>query len=226
MVRERVREEVYYREAMAMGLDKDDTVIRRRLRQKMEFISDDIAAQKEPTDEELNTYLQTHIDMFRLEPRFSFSQVYLNPEKHGNNLDRDSAQLLIQLNQSDNATDPASQGDPLMMQQQFVALPASEVAKLFGEQFAAKLSELVPGQWQGPVESGYGVHLVLVSERSEERLPTLAEVRDSVRREWDNARRLEANEKFYQELLKRYTVTIEGLELTAEQNKLAASKAE
>lgn len=226
MVRERVREEVYYREAMAMGLDKDDTVIRRRLRQKMEFISDDIAAQSEPTDEELNTYLQTHADMFRLEPQFSFNQVYLNPEKHGNNLDRDSAQLLIQLNQSGNETDLASLGDQLMLEQQFVALPASEVAKLFGEQFAAKLGELVPGQWQGPVESGYGVHLVLVSERSEGRLPALADVRDSVRREWDNARRLEANEKFYQELLKRYTVTIEGLDLTAEENKLAAGKAE
>jgi hypothetical protein len=226
LVRERVREEVYYREAMAMGLDKDDTVIRRRLRQKMEFISDDIAAQSEPTDEELNTYLQTHADMFRLEPRFSFNQVYLNPEKHGNNLDRDSAQLLIQLNQSDNETDLASLGDPLMLQQQYDEMPASEVAKLFGEQFAAKLGELVPGQWQGPVKSGYGVHLVLVSERSEGRLPALAEVRDSVRREWDNARRLEANEKFYQELLKRYTVTIEGLELTAEQNKLTAGKAE
>jgi hypothetical protein len=225
LVRERVREEVYYREAMAMGLDKDDTVIRRRLRQKMEFISDDIAARSEPTDEELNTYLQTHADMFRLEPRFSFNQVYLNPEKHGNNLDSDSSQLLIQLNQPDNETDLASLGDPLMLQQQYDEMPASEVAKLFGEKFAAKLGELVPGQWQGPVESGYGVHLVLVSERSEGRLPALAEVRDSVRREWDNARRLEANENFYQELLKRYTVTIEGLEPTAEQNKLASSKA-
>jgi hypothetical protein len=152
--------------------------------------------------------------------------VYLNPEEHGNNLDRDSAQLLIQLNQSDNETDLASLGDPLMLHQQYDEMPASEVAKLFGEQFAAKMSELVPGQWQGPVESGYGVHLVLVSERSEGWLPALAEVRDSVRREWDNARRLEANEKFYQELLKRYTVTIEGQELTAEQNKLAAGKAE
>ncbi len=78
--------------------------------------------------------------------------------------------------------------------------------------FAAKLSGLTPGQWQGPVESGYGAHLVFLSELTEGRTPALAEVRDAVRREWDNARRLETNEKFYQELLKRYTVTIEGLE--------------
>jgi hypothetical protein len=226
LVRDRIREEVYYREAMAMGLDKDDTVIRRRLRQKMEFISDDIAARTEPTDEQLNTYLQTHADMFRVEPRFTFGQVYLNPEKRGEDLDRDMMKLLSLLNQPDNNTDLATLGDSLMLEQQFVALPASEVAKRFGEHFAAQLGELIPGAWQGPVESGYGVHLVLVSERSEGQLPMLADVRDSVRREWDNAMRLEANEKFYQELLKRYTVTIEGLDLAAQQNKLAAGKTE
>ena len=79
MIRDRVREEVYCREAMALGLDKDDTVIRRRLRQKMEFVSDDIAAQAEPTDADLNAYLQAHPEAFRVEQRFTFSQVYLNP---------------------------------------------------------------------------------------------------------------------------------------------------
>ena len=88
-------------------------------------------------------------------------------------------------------------------------MPASEVARQFGEKFAAKLGGLQPGHWQGPVESAFGVHLVFVSERTEGRLPALAEVRDAVRREWDDAQRREANEKFYQELLKHYTVTIE-----------------
>jgi len=87
---------------------------------------------------------------------------------------------------------------------------ASEVAKQFGEKFAAKLGELSPGKWEGPVESGYGAHLVFVSERTEGRVPELAEVRDDVRREWANAQRLELNEKFYQELSKRYSVTIES----------------
>jgi parvulin-like peptidyl-prolyl isomerase len=91
-------------------------------------------------------------------------------------------------------------------------LPASEAVKQFGEKFAAKLGELSPKQWQGPVESGYGVHLVWISERTEGRVPPLAEVRDAVRREWSNTRRSEANEKFYQELLKRYVVTIERAE--------------
>ena len=154
LIRDRVREEVYYREAMALGLDKDDTVIRRRLRQKMEFVSDDIAAQAQPTDAELNAYLQAHPDTFRVEQQFTFRQVYLNPEKHGANLARDAAQLLAQLNQAGGKTDVAALGDPFMLDTSFDAVPAGEVAKQFGDEFAAKLGGLQPGQWQGPVESG------------------------------------------------------------------------
>jgi hypothetical protein len=204
-----VREEIATREAIAMGLDKDDTVIRRRLRQKLEFVSDDIAAQTEPTEADLNAYLQAHPESFRVEPQFTFSQVYLNPDKHGANLARDAAQLLAKLNQAGGKADSSALGDSFLLEHTFQSTPTSEVAKQFGDEFAARLGELSPGQWQGPIESGYGVHLVLVSERTEGRLPALAEVRDVVRREWDNARRLEGNGKFYQELLERYTVTIE-----------------
>jgi hypothetical protein len=224
LVRDRVREEVYYREAMALGLDKDDTVIRRRLRQKMEFVSDDIAAQAEPTDAELNAYLQAHADKFPIEQRFTFRQVYLNPDKHRANLAGDTARLLAQLKQSGDKVDVSALGDTFLLEHDFTALPVSEVAKQFGEQFAAKLGGLQPGQWQGPVESGYGVHLVKVSERSEGHLPRLADVREVVRREWDNARRQEANEKFFQELLKRYVVTIEQPKLASDQTRLTKTQ--
>ena len=210
LVRDLVREEVYCRDAMAMGLDKDDSVIRRRLRQKLEFISDDVAAIREPTDADLNAYLQSHPDRFRVEQRFTFSQVYLDPAKHGENLARDIAELLVQLNRAGGQADVLTLGDSFLMEHTFTAAPTSEIAKQFGEKFAAKLGELSPGTWQGPVESGYGAHLVFVSERTEGRIPTLAEVRDDVRREWADAARLELNEKFYQSLLKRYTVTIES----------------
>ncbi len=224
LVQDRVREEVYCREAMAMGLDKDDTIIRRRPRQKLEFISDDIAAMAEPTDADLNAYFQKHPGTFRVPQLFTFSQVYLNPEKHGENLTRDTAQLLAQLNQAGGKAGISALGDPFLLERQFAAVPGSEVAKQFGEKFAAKLSGLAPGQWQGPVESGYGVHLVLVSERTEGRLPALAEVRAAVRHEWASAQRLEANEKFYQDLLKRYTVTIERLETVEGEKKLTQAK--
>ena len=210
LVRDLVREEVYCREAMALGLDKDDTVIRRRLRQKMEFISDDIAAMPEPTEADLNAYLQAHTDRFRAEQTFTFSQVYLDPEKHGENLARDISALLERLNRAGGQAEVSALGDSFLMERNFTAALASEVAKQFGEKFAAKLGELSSGKWEGPVESGYGAHLVFVSERTEGRVPELAEVRDDVRREWANAQRLELNEKFYQELLKRYSVTIES----------------
>ena len=224
LVRDRVREEVYCREAMALGLDKDDTVVRRRLRQKMEFVSDDIAAQAEPSDADLKAYLQAHPDSFRLEQRFTFQQIFLSPQKHGEHLARDAAQLLAQLNQAGGQADPAALGDAFLLEHSFTAALAGEVAKQLGEKFAAKLPELTPGEWRGPVESSYGLHLVFVSERTPGRLPELAEVRDTVRREWEHGRRLEANEKFYQELLKRYTVTVEGLEPTAAKKQLAKAK--
>ena len=225
LVRDWVREEVYCREAMALGLDREDSVIRRRLRQKMEFVSDDIAALAEPTDADLEEYLRTHPDSFRVEPRFTFRQVYLDPQKHAENLAGDVAQLLAQLNQAGAEADLMTLGDSLLLEAQFAGLPASEVAKQFGEPFALELGRLEPGRWQGPVESGYGVHLVFVGERTEGHLPALAEVRDDVRREWDNARRTAANEAFYQELLARYRVTIEGLEPADEPAMRTAGKA-
>ena len=224
LVRDRVREEVCCREAMAMRLDKDDTVIRRRLRQKLEFISNDIAALAEPTDADLNAYFEAHPDKFRVEPQFTFRQVYLDPKRHRDSLPRDATQLLTQLNQAGANAEASALGDSFLLEHQFNAEPASEVAKQFGEKFAAKLSGLSPGRWQGPVESGYGTHLVLVSERTEARLPALAEVRAAVRHEWANAQRLEANEKFYRDLLKRYTVTIERAEPVERERKLAQAQ--
>jgi hypothetical protein len=226
LVDDRVREEVYCREAMALGLDQEDTVIRRRLRQKMEFISDDIAALVEPTEAELEEFLRTHPEAFRVESRFSFRHVYLDPQKHGESLADEVAQLLARLHQTDDDFDASALGDSRLLESQFTELPTSEVAKQFGEPFAFALERLEPGRWQGPVESGYGVHLVSVSERTEGRLPALSEVREAVRREWDNARRLAGNEAFYQELLGRYRVIIEGLEPADEREALAAGEAQ
>jgi hypothetical protein len=224
LVRDRVREEVYCREAMAMGLDNDDTIIRRRLRQKMEFISDDLAAQTEPTEADLNSYLMAHLDSFRIEQRTTFRQVYLNPSKHGENLARDAGQLLAQLQRAAVPVDTAALGDAFLLEDKFAAVPASEIAKQFGQKFVMKLADLPVGQWQGPVESGYGLHVVMISERAAGRLPALAEVREAVRREWTNGRRLDANEKLYLELQKRYNVTIESPAAVEKERKLAEAR--
>lgn len=209
LIRDYVREEVCAREAMALGLDKEDTVIRRRLRQKLEFISESVAAQANPTEAELQQYLEAHREKFRSELQLTFRQVYLDPQRHGINLNRDAAQLLIQLQQAGTDSDISVSGDPFLLDQEYKRVPAGEVSKQFGEKFAARLGDLPVGQWQGPIESGYGTHLVLILDRDEGRMPVLKEVRDAVKLEWSNAQRSETNEKFYEALLKRYTVTIE-----------------
>lgn len=209
LIQDRVKEEVYSREAMALGLDQDDTIIRRRLRQKMEFLSDDVAAQAEPSDAELSAYLQEHRDSFRIERRFTFRQVYLSPERRGESLAQDTAQVLAQLRQAGGEADISQLGDPFLLERAFDAVPEGEVAKLFGDKFAVRLAELTPGSWQGPVESGYGVHLVFVGDRTDGGAPALGDVRDAVYREWANAKRLDANEAFYRSLRKKYSVTIE-----------------
>jgi hypothetical protein len=215
LLRDRVREEVYYREAMALGLDQDDTIIRRRLRQKLEFLTDDVVDQAQPTDAELQAYLTAHPDPFRGQMEFTFSHVYLNPDTHGEHLARDTAALLAQLNRAGGEVDVSALGDRFLLERTFAAVPATEVAQQFGEPFARKLGEVSPGQWQGPIDSGYGAHLVFVSDRTEGRVPRLADVRDAVSREWDNARRLAANGKLYEEMLTRYAVTIEAPRVAA-----------
>jgi hypothetical protein len=209
LIRDHIREEVYYREAVAIGLDRDDTVIRRRLRQKLEFVSEDIAALAEPSESDLKAFLESHPDRFRTEPRITFKHVYLNPQRHGNRLSADADALLRRLKQAGVQADVSGFGDRFLLASSFDSAPRSEIAQQFGADFARALNDLARREWAGPVQSGYGVHLVLVSERTEDRLPALEEVRDAVRREWANAQREKANEAFYQRLLARYTVTIE-----------------
>jgi len=208
LIREYIHEEVCTREALALGLDKDDSVIRRRLRQKLEFISDSVASQADPTEEQLQQYLQAHANSFRGEREFTFSQVYLDPQKHGENLTRDINQMLAELRLG-SKSDVSKMGDSLLLEQNFESVPAGEVSKQFGEKFVANLAELPVGEWSGPIESGYGLHLVIVIDRKDGSVPALADVRETVKRDWVNARRSETNEKFYQALLKRYTVTVE-----------------
>ena len=215
LIRARVREEVYYREALALGLDEDDAIIRRRLHQKIDFVTDDVAAHALPTDADLQGFLQAYPERFRVEPQFTFRQVYLDPETHGANLSRDAARLLATLNRVGADTGFAAMGDPTLLARDVAAMPAGEVSRQFGDAFTAKLGGLQAGYWQGPIESAFGVHLVFVSQRKEGRVPALTEVRDAVRREWDEARRLEAKEKSYREMLARYTVTVETVEPVA-----------
>jgi hypothetical protein len=207
LVRDYIREEAAYREALAMGLDRDDMIVRRRLRQKLEFVSDDLASRTEPSDMDLQAFLEAHPDLFQREALFSFNQIYLNPQIHGASLQHDELRLLNLLQKGQ--PDLAAQGDPFLLPQSFQDITLSDVKKTFGEQFASALSALPVGHWQGPVISSYGEHLIFLSKRAGGYKPALADMHDQVRREWFDAKRAEATNQFYDALLRRYTVKIE-----------------
>jgi parvulin-like peptidyl-prolyl isomerase len=206
LIEEHVREEVMYREALALGLDRDDTIVRRRMRQKLEFLSEDIAALVEPTDEDLAAYLKANPDSFRSEPQFTFKQVYLNADKRGDSVAADAAALRAELIAG---ADFSQKGDRLLVGQGFEAVAQFEVAKKFGAAFAQALLQAPIGEWTEPIGSGYGVHLVYLAERTEGIVPELAQVRAAVVRDWSNQQREKANAVFYAQLRDRYTITIE-----------------
>jgi hypothetical protein len=204
-----VREEVYAREAAGLGLDRDDTVIRRRLRQKMEFVTEETAAPPAPTDDDLRAWLAAHPEPYRLEPRLAFRQVLVSRDRRGDAAEADARALLERLTAAgpDGALDVA--GDSMLLPRDVPLASRGEIARQFGEGFAAALAERETGKWVGPIESGYGLHLVFVRQREEGRTPGLDEVRDRVARDWTSARRQEAMEAAYRRLRDRYTVVVE-----------------
>lgn len=208
LIQEYIKEEVYYREAQAMGIDRDDPIIRRRLRQKMEFLADGMASSAEPTEKDLQAYLDKHPEKFRIEPRYTFSQVYLNPEKHPN-LTKDMTELLAQLKQKGESAKASDYGDSFMLGYYFSNVPETSVSRTFGEDFAKSLAGVKTKEWAGPIKSGYGEHLVFINDRVEGRIPPLSEVHAQVQREWLAENQKRALDDYYKSLRDRYQLSIE-----------------
>ena len=221
LIQQYVRETILYREALAMGLDRDDVIIRRRLAQKLEFLAQDLALMTPPTDEELQTYFNEHQDRYRDPVRYTFTQVYIDPDKRGDKTLDDAkaikARLIAQPDSLDNAD---ALGDDFMLQAYYPEKPQIDIQKLFGSGFSESLAVLKPGVWHGPVLSGYGTHLVYVHGISEPPAPVFAEVRARVQQDWEDARRETMNEQFYASLRDRYSIVIE--EFSPETEKVAA----
>jgi hypothetical protein len=209
LVEAEIREQILYREALAMGLDEDDTIVRRRMAQKVEFMFNDLIDSAEPTDAELQTFLDENSARFVEPARTSFVHIYLNADKRGEGIETDARELLAALNSGEGSLDPGTAGDPFMFGYEFDNQSAHQIGRTFGRDFVESLGSLTTGSWQGPITSGYGLHLVYIKERAESWLPPLAEIRDSVLYELLAARRKQANQAFYQSLRERYEVIVE-----------------
>jgi PPIC-type PPIASE domain len=208
LIDDEVRDEVFYREGRAAGLDRDDSVIRRRVRQKMEFLAEDIAA-AEPSEDELVAYLASNPERFRTEDRLTFHHVFLSATRRGGALEEDAKKIAATLVHANATVEAAPIGDPFLLGETFREMPQSDVARTFGEGFAKQLAAVAPGRWQGPISSSFGAHFIFVDERTRGSLPPLDTVREAVQREWLNARRVEAEDKLYRTLRDRYQVVVE-----------------
>jgi hypothetical protein len=209
LVDDYVKEEIAAREAVSMGLDRDDAIIRRRLRQKLEFLVEDASLQAPVTDSELQAWLDQHPDAFRGESRVALRQVYLSTDRHGASVHVDANRLLARLRAAGPGAETTSLGDPSMLPAALPLGPLADVARAFGSDFADRIDALEPGRWTGPIESPFGVHLVLVEERVVPSRPALADVRSLVERELTAERRQTQLAALYDRLLQKYTVTIE-----------------
>ena len=209
LIDEHVKEEIATREATAMGLDEDDTIIRRRLRQKMEFLVEDAVDQVAPTDAELQAWLDAHPETFRAEVRVAMRQIYFSSERRGASAAAEAERLLARLRPAGPKAKTAALGDASMLPAELPLGPLSEVARAFGSEFAAKVEALPAGQWSGPLESPYGLHVVVVTERVAAARPALADVRPLVEREFQAERRRNRLQGLYDRLLQKYTVEIE-----------------
>jgi hypothetical protein len=209
LVDDYIRDEVFYREGRAAGLDRDDVIIRRRVRQKMEFLAEDMAA-VEPSEEQLTAYLASHPERFRTQERLTFHHVFLSATRRGGAMGNDSKELANVLARASAAENAAALGDPFLLGEEFRSLSQSDVARTFGDAFAKQILAVEPGRWQGPIPSSFGLHFVFVDERTPGNLPQLDGVRQAVQKEWLNERRLEAEQALYRKLRDRYQIVVEA----------------
>ena len=209
LVEDKIKEEVLYREGLAMGLDKDDTIVKRRMAQKMQFLAEDVAAAHEPSTAELKAWFEKNTDKFALPGRYSFRHIYFSPDKRGTNAHNDAAAALAKIaGQPEHSPLIPSVEDRFMFQDYYGDRTPSTIAKEFGPQFAVALEKLKPGSWQGPIESGFGWHLVFVDTVVPGRIPAFEEVESEVKTAWLGEQKAQAWQKAYQTMRAKYAVLL------------------
>ncbi len=198
LVEQFVKEEIYYREARRLGLDANDTIVRRRMVQKLTFLTEDIATAVAPQEAELRAFYNDNIDTYRVPERISFRHRYFSSDRR-ENAQADAEAALQDVNVS---------GDPFMLQREYAQRSAREIRDLFGREFADAIMQLQPAeQWQGPIKSAYGWHTVMVTNRLEATVEPFEQVRARVISDAQQATRRAANEAYYEDLKARYQIT-------------------
>jgi peptidyl-prolyl cis-trans isomerase C len=209
LVEDKVREEVLYREALALGLDKNDTIVKRRMAQKMQFLAEDIAAAREPAPAELATWFEANRDQFALPPRISFRHLYFSPDRRGSRARDDAGGALTKLaGQPEDSQLAATLADAFMFQEYYRDRAPEFLGKEFGPNFALAVAKLPSGSWQGPVESGFGWHLVFVDTVIPGRVPAFEEAEADVKKAWLAEQKVLAWEKAYRDMRAKYTVPL------------------
>lgn len=199
-----VTEEIDYREAVALGLDADDTIVRRRMRQKLEFLVEDASATDEPTEADLTKWLADHAADYKLPERRSLRQVLISSDRKEGA--RPAAEAVLAKLKT--GADPSKLGDPSMLPSASPLSTEQGLAGVFGPEFAHAVFAHEGTGWFGPVASAYGQHAVLIVDREQGRSPALAEVRDRVRADWIETRRGKARDDHQARMRKRYSVRI------------------
>jgi peptidyl-prolyl cis-trans isomerase C len=206
LVQAKIREEILYRQALALGLDKDDTIVKRRLAQKMEFLAEDVSMLAEPSTQDLRAWFERNTARFALPPRVSFRHLYFSPDRRGEQAKEVATKALGML--AGKPSDAAALADPFMFQNVYVDRSFDQVATLFGPNFARELLQLTPGSWQGPIESGYGWHLIHVESSEPSRMPSFEEIEPDVKAEWVVDERAQAKRRAYEAMRARYEVVL------------------
>lgn len=204
LIRDYVKEEVYYREGLRLGLDQDDAIIRRRMRSKMEFLAGSQLENETPDDATLQALLDKNPQRYTQEARYSFDQIYLASQDAAGARTR-ASQMLAALKAG---ADWQQLGDSISLPRSPQDMDHTQIASDFGEQFAASLADAKIGQWTGPIASGFGLHLVRIRAVKASAKPKLADVRQKLENDWRAQTVKDREAKAYQTLLDGYTIKI------------------
>jgi hypothetical protein len=206
LIEERIDEEVLAREAIRLGLDRDDVIVRRRLAEKMAFVSDDLAVVSEPAEADLRAYFDSHQEAYTTPDLYALRHVYFNPDRHGTALDADARRALQRLIRGANPNDV---GDPFMLPRELADVSRDDIARDFGSMFADAVTASQPGSWSGPVRSPFGVHLVKLESHAPSSVARFEAVRDRVREAFLARKQQEANAALRTKLRQQYRIVVE-----------------